>query len=101
MMKKLWQNRLALIMTIAMGFVSILPIVALAQANTYDMDEMNDGLEEEGVLRVGMEANYAPFNWSQTTNSDGPLKSVIRLANMRMGMMCKLRFVWRKNWDWR
>lgn len=70
MMKKLWQNRLALIMTIAMGFVSILPIVALAQANTYDMDEMNDGLEEEGVLRVGMEANYAPFNWSQTTNSD-------------------------------
>ena len=28
------------------------------------------GLETKGVLRVGMEANYAPFNWSQSSAAD-------------------------------
>ena len=27
--------------------------------------------EEEPVLRVGMEVNSAPFNWSQSDDSDG------------------------------
>ncbi len=45
-----------------------------AQENTYDMDLINSGLEEEGVLKVGMEANYAPFNWSQTSPSDGAVE---------------------------
>lgn len=48
--------------------------VAHAQENTYDIDLMNTGLEEDGVLKVGMEANYAPFNWSQTTASDGAVE---------------------------
>ena len=29
------------------------------------------GLETPGTLRVGMEGNYAPFNWSQITDEDG------------------------------
>ena len=29
------------------------------------------GLETPGVLRVGMEANYAPFNWSQPNDENG------------------------------
>lgn len=33
--------------------------------------ETADGLETEGVLRVGMEANYAPFNWSQPDDKNG------------------------------
>lgn len=49
-------------------------VLATTQENTYDMDLMNSGLEEEGVLTVGMEANYAPFNWSQATNSDGAIE---------------------------
>lgn len=47
---------------------------ATAQENPYDMEQINSGLEEEGVLRVGMEANYAPFNWAQTTLSDGAVE---------------------------
>lgn len=49
-------------------------VMATAPENTYDMEQMNAGLEEDGVLRVGMEANYAPFNWSQTTQSDGAVE---------------------------
>lgn len=44
--------------------------VASAQEDTYDLETINQGLEEEGVLKVGMEANYAPFNWSQTSASN-------------------------------
>lgn len=56
---------LAFILTL-MPFTS----VASAQEDTYDLETINQGLEEEGVLKVGMEANYAPFNWSQTSASN-------------------------------
>ena len=56
---------LAVILTL-MPFTS----VASAQEDTYDLETINQGLEEEGVLKVGMEANYAPFNWSQTSASN-------------------------------
>lgn len=56
---------LAFILTI-MPFTS----VASAQEDSYDLETINQGLEEEGVLKVGMEANYAPFNWSQTSASN-------------------------------
>lgn len=65
---------------ISLGFAAILLVLtplttmASAQENTYDMDLLNSGLEEDGVLKVGMEANYAPFNWSQTSNSDGAVE---------------------------
>src|SRR5699024_11269784 len=36
-----------------------------------DQEALAEGLDTEGVLRVGMEANYAPFNWSQTSDADG------------------------------
>ena len=51
-----------------------LTTMASAQENTYDMDLLNSGLDEDGVLKVGMEANYAPFNWSQTSASDGAVE---------------------------
>lgn len=56
---------LAVILTL-MPFTS----VASAQEDSYDLQTINQGLEEEGVLKVGMEANYAPFNWSQTSASN-------------------------------
>lgn len=56
---------LAFILTL-MPFTS----VASAQEDSYDLEMINQGLEEEGVLKVGMEANYAPFNWSQTSASN-------------------------------
>ncbi|MBG9989418.1 ABC transporter permease subunit [Aerococcaceae bacterium DSM 111176] len=47
-----------------------LSAVVSAQDNT-NIEEINQELETPGVLRVGMEANYAPFNWSQTSASNG------------------------------
>src|SRR5699024_12463858 len=45
-----------------------------AQENNDDLDLIKSGLEEEGVLTVGMEANYAPFNWSQASPSGGAIE---------------------------
>lgn len=42
--------------------------------NEEDRELINSGLIEEGVLKVGMEANYAPFNWSQTSPVDGAIE---------------------------
>ncbi|MDO4670771.1 MAG: ABC transporter substrate-binding protein/permease [Aerococcus sp.] len=36
-----------------------------------DQEALNQDLETPGVLRVGMEANYNPFNWSQPDDSNG------------------------------
>ncbi|WP_162890906.1 ABC transporter substrate-binding protein/permease [Suicoccus acidiformans] len=39
-----------------------------------DQDALEEGLETPGVLRIGMEANYAPFNWSQAEGTDGAVE---------------------------
>lgn len=41
-----------------------------AQENTSQAISQK-GLSEAGVLKVGMEANYAPFNWTQGQKRDG------------------------------
>ena len=58
-------------------FAVIGPTSSFVSANevgtTIEVDEatLAEGLDQDGVLRVGMEANYAPFNWSQTSDTDG------------------------------
>lgn len=69
-----WQRMLAATLTMMLFIFHALPLVASAAENTYDMEAINSGLEEEGILRVGMEANYAPFNWSQTTPTDNAVE---------------------------
>lgn len=72
MLRKI-QHWLTLLLVAAL-LVTGLPITAYAaEAPTIDIDEeaLNDSLETPGVLRVGMEANYRPYNWSQPDESDG------------------------------
>src|SRR5699024_6630117 len=45
-----------------------------AQDVAYDEDLINEALEVPGTLKVGMEVNYAPFNWSQTSSSNGAVE---------------------------
>lgn len=40
------------------------------QKQNVPQELMQTELETPGVLRVGMEANYAPYNWSQTTDAN-------------------------------
>ncbi len=46
---------------------------------------------EDGVLTVAMECGYAPYNWTQTDNSDGavPIKGTKEYANGYDVMMAK------------
>lgn len=55
---------------------TVLPLTTIVSAkeDTYNIDLMNQGLQEDGILRVGMEANYAPFNWSQTSASNNAVE---------------------------
>ncbi|MGY0837091.1 ABC transporter substrate-binding protein/permease [Aerococcus urinaeequi] len=70
-----WQKVFMAILTII--FAAIGPTSSFVSANevgtTIEVDEatLAEGLDQDGVLRVGMEANYAPFNWSQTSDTDG------------------------------
>lgn len=62
-------------------FVALMALFALAACGSSD-DEKSTGsdssksTESKNVLRVGMEAAYAPFNWSQKDDSNGavPIK---------------------------
>ncbi len=40
-------------------------------AKTNEEEILHKKLAREGVLKVGMEANYSPFNWTQTSPADG------------------------------
>ena len=53
---------------------SLVAITSLAGCGT----EVNTQLATEGVLVVGMECAYAPFNWTETTNTD----SNVAIANV-------------------
>lgn len=74
-MKKL-KNYIILILSFLtfLLFSQPLSLIAKAQESDYDIDLLNSGLIEKGVLTVGMEANYAPFNWSQTSPSNGAIE---------------------------
>lgn len=73
-MKKSIQKFLTYIMTtlLVMFTFNTQPFIQ-AEDNQPQVDSkaLNTDLETDGTLRVGMEANYAPFNWTQTSNSDG------------------------------
>lgn len=70
MLHKLWKKTAALLCALLVaGLASANPIVAHGAMQM-------QGLETAGVFRIGMEANYAPFNWTQTTNKDGAVEIV-------------------------
>lgn len=46
-------------------------LVMILPWNTTSAQEDAGSTNTEGVLRVGMEANYPPFNWSQSSDADG------------------------------
>lgn len=54
-------------------FISVLlalvMVLSFASCGTKGSDAKNEA--ESNVLRVGMECNYAPYNWSQSDNSNG------------------------------
>lgn len=64
-------KRLGIIFLFSLLISGFIPSVANAATSQFNSDELNEGLEKDGVLRVGMEANYAPFNWSQATDDNG------------------------------
>ena len=67
-MKKLISILMALIITVSFA----------ACGNKVENDGGSDSKQASDVLKVGMECNYAPYNWSQTDDSNGavPIKNV-------------------------
>ncbi len=52
-------------------FVALLTMVLLSACGS---DDNNNSSSGKPVLKVGMEAAYAPFNWSQNDDSNGAVK---------------------------
>ncbi len=67
------------ILAITLILVMAMSLVACGNTNS-GTETKNDG-ETKTVLKVGMECNYAPYNWSQTTDADGAVK-ISNVADM-------------------
>lgn len=67
--------------------LALLSVLVLFACGTGDTDDANDvGTNSDGskkVLKVGMEAAYAPFNWTQNDDSNGavPIAGTNEYAN--------------------
>lgn len=59
---------------VIIGIIAIIVVVIIGVAFLNNSNEEENN--ERGVLRVGMECAYAPYNWSQTDESNGavPIK---------------------------
>lgn len=62
-MRKILSLVLAALMISALCLIS-------ASCGSNDKSDLNK-IKKAGVLKVGMECNYAPFNWTQANNSEG------------------------------
>ncbi len=60
------KRKISIAMLVLSIIAMLLTFTACGEANTSDLS----AVKEAGVLRVGMECNYAPFNWTQAAESD-------------------------------
>lgn len=79
---------------VILGVIVVIAIVAIVVAVAVlgrTNVETGGNTEERGVLRVGMECAYAPYNWSQPYNSNGavPIKDSNNYAYGYDVMMAK------------
>ncbi len=69
------------ILAITLILVMAMSLVACGNTNGGTGTETKNDGETKTVLKVGMECNYAPYNWSQTTDADGAVK-ISNVADM-------------------
>lgn len=65
------------------GLLAVASVIALTACgnNAADNQKVGDETMTSNVLRVGMECNYAPYNWSQADNSNGAV-AISNVDNM-------------------
>lgn len=66
---------------LAITLILVMAMSLVACGNTKDGTENKNNGETKAVLKVGMECNYAPYNWSQKTDADGAVK-ISNVADM-------------------
>ncbi len=63
------------IITLALALVIALSALALCSCKEkVDAKKDLENVKSAGVLKVGMECNYAPYNWTQNDDKDGAVK---------------------------
>lgn len=67
---------MSLLLTLAVVFS-----LAACGSGTKDNENKNGNAADADVLRVGMECNYAPYNWSQTDDANGAV-AIANVDNM-------------------
>ena len=66
---------------LAITLILVMAMSLVACGNINGGTENKDDGETKAVLKVGMECNYAPYNWSQKTDADGAVK-ISNVADM-------------------
>ncbi|MBE6636610.1 MAG: transporter substrate-binding domain-containing protein [Ruminococcaceae bacterium] len=62
------------IRTLALLLVSVMLVCGFAACSAEDGSADLEKVKAAGVLKVGMECNYAPYNWAQTNETDTTVK---------------------------
>ena len=62
----------------------ILAIALVGCGNNNDNNQSNGGSDKGEVLKVGLEAGYPPFNWTQMDDSNGavPINGTLEYADI-------------------
>ncbi|PKY92201.1 amino acid ABC transporter permease [Aerococcus christensenii] len=76
---RIWRRLVTVLMMMALVIPAPSVLAIEGGKVAVDSEALNKGLETPGVFRVGMEANYAPYNWSQTSKEDG----AVEIANAK------------------
>ena len=53
-----------------MAMLMLISAISFTACSNVDATKDLEKIKEDGVLKVGMECNYAPFNWTQATKSE-------------------------------
>lgn len=67
--------------SIMLAAVTALSLAACGSGSSTQGSKSTDQKAESDVLKVGMECNYAPYNWSQSDNANGAV-SISNVDNM-------------------
>lgn len=62
------------ITALILALVMLLSLAACGTSGKPSDEGKTEGGDTKAVLKVGMECNYAPYNWSQTTDENGAVK---------------------------
>ena len=82
------KKRMSLLLVIAMSLAMLVTGCGSSSNSSSANESSGSDSGSSDEFRVGMECGYAPFNWTQSDDSNGGVKVEV-MMNMQVDMMFK------------